>query len=121
MGLYDTPRWGIFYSYAKLKGNESDRLLELRNKTEETSELRSLYLDFFRSKDHHIEPSASLVPQNDKSLLLINAGMAPLKPYFQGTTSRKGAPFWFGSTRPYIPTARIVRGCIASSRRSPST
>lgn len=50
-----------------------------------TDELRSLFLDFFRSKDHHIEPSVSLVPSaDDKSLLLINAGMAPLKPYFQG-------------------------------------
>jgi len=50
-----------------------------------TSELRQLYLDFFKSKDHYIEPSASLVPTaDDKSLLLINAGMAPLKPYFQG-------------------------------------
>ncbi len=51
----------------------------------ETSRLRSLFLDFFKSKDHHIEPSASLVPSaDDKSLLLINAGMAPLKPYFTG-------------------------------------
>jgi alanyl-tRNA synthetase len=51
----------------------------------DTTSLRSLYLDFFRSKDHLIEPSASLVPPlDDKSLLLINAGMAPLKPYFLG-------------------------------------
>ncbi len=51
----------------------------------ETSELRSEYLRFFKTKDHHIEPSASLVPAaDDKSLLLINAGMAPLKQYFQG-------------------------------------
>ena len=51
----------------------------------ETSRLRQLFLDFFRSKEHHIEPSASLVPPaDDKSLLLINAGMAPLKPYFLG-------------------------------------
>jgi len=48
-----------------------------------TSELRKLFVDFFRTKDHHIEPSASLVPPaEDKSLLLINAGMAPLKQYF---------------------------------------
>ncbi len=44
-----------------------------------------------------------------------------LNPYFQGTTSRIGAPFWFGSIFPYRPTARSVRGCIASSMRSPST
>lgn len=51
----------------------------------DTTSLRSLFLDFFRSKSHHIEPSASLVPpEDDKSLLLINAGMAPLKRYFQG-------------------------------------
>jgi alanyl-tRNA synthetase len=50
-----------------------------------TSDLRKLFLDFFRSKEHYIEPSASLVPPpDDKSLLLINAGMAPLKPYFLG-------------------------------------
>ncbi|MGN0318838.1 MAG: alanine--tRNA ligase [Lachnospira sp.] len=43
-----------------------------------------MYLDFFESKDHLKMNSFSLVPQNDKSLLLINAGMAPLKPYFTG-------------------------------------
>lgn len=43
-----------------------------------------MYLDFFESKGHLVMPSFSLVPQNDKSLLLINAGMAPLKPYFTG-------------------------------------
>lgn len=41
---------------------------------------------FFESKGHKIEPSASLVPHNDPSLLWINAGMAPLKPYFDGRT-----------------------------------
>ncbi|SFE26247.1 alanyl-tRNA synthetase [Paenibacillus catalpae] len=48
------------------------------------SEIRSKWLSFFESKGHHIEPSASLVPHNDPSLLWINAGMAPLKPYFDG-------------------------------------
>lgn len=48
------------------------------------NDLRKMYLDFFESKDHLVMPSFSLVPQNDKSLLLINAGMAPLKPYFTG-------------------------------------
>ena len=42
------------------------------------NELRKMYLDFFESKGHLVMPSFSLVPQNDKSLLLINAGMAPL-------------------------------------------
>jgi alanyl-tRNA synthetase len=43
-----------------------------------------MFLDFFESKDHLILKSFPLVPQNDNSLLLINAGMAPLKPYFTG-------------------------------------
>ncbi|WP_339190188.1 MULTISPECIES: alanine--tRNA ligase [unclassified Paenibacillus] len=48
------------------------------------SEIRSKWLKFFESKGHKIEPSASLVPHNDPSLLWINAGMAPLKVYFDG-------------------------------------
>jgi len=48
------------------------------------NELRRSYLEFFESKNHLKMNSFSLVPQNDKSLLLINAGMAPLKPYFTG-------------------------------------
>ena len=48
------------------------------------NELREMYLSFFESKDHLRMKSFSLVPQNDNSLLLINAGMAPLKPYFTG-------------------------------------
>ena len=48
------------------------------------NELRRMYLDFFESKDHLVMKSFSLVPHNDNSLLLINAGMAPLKPYFTG-------------------------------------
>ena len=48
------------------------------------NQLRQMYLDFFASKGHLVMKSFSLVPHNDKSLLLINAGMAPLKPYFTG-------------------------------------
>ena len=48
------------------------------------NELRKMYLDFFESKGHLVMNSFSLIPHNDKSLLLINAGMAPLKPYFTG-------------------------------------
>ena len=48
------------------------------------NDLRRAYLEFFESKDHLCLNSFSLVPQNDNSLLLINAGMAPLKPYFTG-------------------------------------
>ncbi len=47
-------------------------------------EIKEKYLSFFQSKEHLRLPSFSLVPQNDKSLLLISAGMAPLKPYFTG-------------------------------------
>ncbi len=48
------------------------------------NELRKMYLDFFESKGHLVQQSFSLVPHNDNSLLLINSGMAPLKPYFTG-------------------------------------
>ena len=48
------------------------------------NELRRMYLEFFESKGHLRMNSFSLVPHNDNSLLLINAGMAPLKPYFTG-------------------------------------
>lgn len=48
------------------------------------NEIRERYLRFFESKGHLRLPSFPLVPQNDSSLLLINAGMAPLKPYFTG-------------------------------------
>ncbi|HEX3077667.1 MAG TPA: alanine--tRNA ligase, partial [Lachnospiraceae bacterium] len=48
------------------------------------NDLRRMYLEFFESKDHLRLNSFPLIPQNDKSLLLINSGMAPLKPYFTG-------------------------------------
>ncbi len=48
------------------------------------NELRKMFLDFFESKGHLVMKSHSLVPHNDNSLLLINSGMAPLKPYFTG-------------------------------------
>ncbi len=48
------------------------------------NELRKMFLDFFESKEHLKMKSFSLVPHNDNSLLLINSGMAPLKPYFTG-------------------------------------
>lgn len=48
------------------------------------NELRKMFLEFFESKEHLAMKSFSLVPRNDKSLLLINSGMAPLKPYFTG-------------------------------------
>ena len=44
-----------------------------------------MYLDFFKSKGHSVEPSASLVPVNDPTLLWINSGVATLKKYFDGS------------------------------------
>ena len=48
------------------------------------NQLREMFLSFFESKAHLRLPSFSLIPQNDQSLLLINSGMAPMKPYFKG-------------------------------------
>ena len=48
------------------------------------NEIRELFLSFYESKEHYRRQSFPLIPQNDKSLLLINSGMAPLKPYFAG-------------------------------------
>ena len=48
------------------------------------NEIRNTWLKFFESKGHHIEPSASLIPVNDPTLLWINAGVAALKKYFDG-------------------------------------
>ena len=49
------------------------------------NEIRKRFLNFYESKDHYVGKSASLIPKNDKSILIINSGMAPLKPYFAGT------------------------------------
>lgn len=48
------------------------------------NEIRKMFLEFFESKGHLVHESFSLVPEKDKSLILINSGMAPLKPYFAG-------------------------------------
>ncbi|MFW5873251.1 MAG: alanine--tRNA ligase [Bacillota bacterium] len=50
-----------------------------------TDEIRQSYLDFFAKKGHKVADSAPLVPKNDPTLLWINAGMAPFKPYFNGS------------------------------------
>lgn len=54
------------------------------NKKYGLNELREMFLSFFETKDHLRLPSFSLIPQNDNSLLIINSGMAPMKPYFKG-------------------------------------
>ena len=48
------------------------------------NQIRQLWLDFFKNKGHEIIPSASLIPNNDPTLLWINSGVAPLKKYFDG-------------------------------------
>ena len=48
------------------------------------SQIRKMFLDYFESKGHLVVPSASLIPENDPSILWINAGVAPLKKYFDG-------------------------------------
>ena len=48
------------------------------------NQLREMFLSFFETKGHLRLPSFSLIPQNDASLLIINSGMAPMKPYFKG-------------------------------------
>lgn len=67
------------------------------------AEIRETWLSFFKSKGHKIEPSASLVPQNDPTLLWINAGVAPLKKYFDG------------SEKPVNPRLTNVQKCIRTN------
>jgi alanyl-tRNA synthetase len=54
-------------------------------KTLTSSQVRQMFLDFFKEKGHSVEPSASLVPKNDPTLLWINSGVATLKKYFDGS------------------------------------
>ncbi|MFA6829366.1 MAG: alanine--tRNA ligase [Bacilli bacterium] len=54
-----------------------------------SDEIRDIWLNFFKDHGHYIEPSASLVPNNDPTLLWINAGVAALKKYFDGTLTPK--------------------------------
>ncbi len=77
------PVWGID---RKQVGRQMQKSNQEETKVKEygVNELRRMFLDFFESKDHLKMKSFSLVPRNDKSLLLINSGMAPLKPYFTG-------------------------------------
>ena len=53
------------------------------------NQIRQMFLDYFASKGHMIEPGASLVPHNDPTLLWINAGVAALKKYFDGSEKPK--------------------------------
>lgn len=53
-----------------------------------TAQIRQKFLDYYASKGHTVEPSASLVPHNDKTLLFVNAGMVPFKDVFSGVEKR---------------------------------
>ena len=78
------------------------------------NELRRMFLEFFESKDHLAMKSFSLVPHNDNSLLLINAGMAPLKPYFTGQE--------IPPRRRYVPARSVsVQAISRISERPPAT
>ena len=69
------------FTFFRGKGEE---IGELSMKALGLNEIREKYLSFFESKGHLRLPSFSLVPHNDPSVLLVNAGMTPLKPYFTG-------------------------------------
>lgn len=73
-------QWGVLFF--SRNHSEKDDLI-MKNLT--SSEIRKMYLDFWASKGHKIEPSASLVPVNDPTLLWINSGVATLKKYFDGS------------------------------------
>ena len=66
-------------------------------------EIRQMWLDFFKSKGHNVEPSASLVPVDDPTLLWTNAGVTPLKKYFDG------------SMRPENPRITNAQKCIRTN------
>ena len=54
-----------------------------------SGQIRQMYLDFFQEKGHTIEPSASLIPVDDPTLLWINSGVATMKKYFDGSVVPK--------------------------------
>ena len=74
------------------------------------NELRKMFLDFFESKGHLAMKSFSLVPHNDNSLLLINSGMAPLKPYFTG---QEIPPHGLGDLRAAQQSRKLVHHRLA--------
>ena len=78
------------------------------------NELRKMFLEFFESKGHLAMKSFSLVPHNDNSLLIINSGMAPLKPYFTGAEVRQ---------QDMVPSLKCwvtsLSAIISNTKRSP--
>ena len=85
------------------------------------NELREMYLSFFETKGHLRLPSFSLIPQNDPSLLLINSGMAPMKPYFTGEQEpprHRGPPARSASAPATSRTSARPRATAAAAQRS---
>lgn len=76
-------QWDVFYFCSLKKNNEEKRKVTMKNLT--SSDIRQMYLDFWATKGSKVEPSASLIPVNDPTLLWINSGVATLKKYFDGT------------------------------------
>ena len=70
------------------------------NALHSTNDIRRSFLDYFRKEGHEIVPSAPLVPQNDPTLMFVNAGMVPFKNVFTGQ-----------ETRPYV-TATSSQKCV---------
>src|SRR5690625_6153875 len=72
-------QWRDFFigKYYNIGGNIMKQL--------SSSQVRQLFVDYFKEKDHQFEPSASLVPSDDPTLLWINSGVATMKKYFDGT------------------------------------
>jgi len=73
----------VFIHKSKVNENYFIRRIAMKKMT--STEVRQMFLDFFKSKGHSIEPSQSLVPVNDPTLLWINSGVATLKQYFDGS------------------------------------
>ena len=61
------------------------------------NQVRQMFLDFFESKGHKVEPSHSLIPNDDPTLLWINAGVAALKKYFDGSQKPENPYICFNS------------------------
>lgn len=74
---------GTFY-FGKMLNNNNKYEVYIHMKKMTSNEIRTMWLNFFKSKGHEIIPSASLIPHNDPTLLWINAGVAPLKKFFDG-------------------------------------
>ena len=68
-----------------------------------SAQIRQMWLDFWASKGHSVEPSVSLVPVNDPTLLWINSGVATLKKYFDGTIKPEN-PRITNAQKPSVPT-----------------